>query len=468
MRVALIWPNGFKVQNTIPLAFGYLKSNIKNKDRHQIKIIDCSLENLNSRSVELREKILEFKPDVLGISFWSPNYYEALSILMLAKSIDPNMTTVVGGPHATSYSDKIMENGEIDFLFRGEADISFSVFLDELEEKVPDLSKVKGLTYRDSGGELVDNEQDSQENLDLIQLPDYEAINLDGYLSAGYQFAGARGGNAPIWITRGCPYRCGFCSAPFQNGRPVRVHSIDYMVRWVKYLYDKKNIRQLNIIDDNFTYHIKYAKEFCRRMIELDLPNLRFCTPNGIRQEKTDFELLTLMKKAGWDYVFIAPESGSVKTLQRMQKDLDPKTIPQKVKEIKSAGLKVYGFFIVGYPGETIEDLKETEELMLNGGFTYLSISRFQPLPGTPIYDELVASNEIEDGLLPLRYNSPHSVYTPEGLKNFNFSRFFFKNQLKLMLKSPSNIFYLIWSHDKRVLFDRFFFAFKNALSSRV
>ena len=73
MRVALIWPNGFKVQNTIPLAFGYLKSNIKNKDRHQIKIIDCSLENLNSCSVELREKILEFKPDVLGISFWSPN-----------------------------------------------------------------------------------------------------------------------------------------------------------------------------------------------------------------------------------------------------------------------------------------------------------------------------------------------------------------------------------------------------------
>ena len=58
------------------------------------------------------------------------------------------------------------------------------------------------------------------------------------------------------------------------------------------------------------------------------------------------------------------------------------------MKEIKSAGLKVYGFFIVGYPGETIEDLKETEELMLNGGFTYLSISRFQPLPGTPIYDE--------------------------------------------------------------------------------
>ncbi len=104
------------------------------------------------------------------------------------------------------------------------------------------------------------------------------------------------------------------------------------MVRWVKYLYDKKNIRQLNIIDDNFTYHIKYAKEFCRRMIELDLPNLRFCTPNGIRQEKTDFELLTLMKKAGWDYVFIAPESGSMKTLQRMQKDLDPKTIPQKVR----------------------------------------------------------------------------------------------------------------------------------------
>ena len=86
---------------------------------------------------------------------------------------------------------------------------------------------------------------------------------------------------------------------------------MDYVIDWVKHLYFDKNIRQVNIIDDNFTFHIDYAKEFCNRIIELNLKGLTLFTPNEIRVQKTDEELLRLMKKAG------APQTRQIVSLAR-------------------------------------------------------------------------------------------------------------------------------------------------------
>ena len=105
-------------------------------------------------------------------------------------------------------------------------------------------------------------------------------LSLDDYNRQGYRWNSPPIGNAPLWATRGCPYRCQYCAAPDLNGRPVRMHSVDYMMRWVRTLYDQ-GTRWFNIIDDNFTYHVQYAKDFCRALIEMDLPDVGFGTPNG-------------------------------------------------------------------------------------------------------------------------------------------------------------------------------------------
>lgn len=452
MRVALIWPHGFDRSNVIPLSLGYLKSNIDDS-RHEVRLFDCTLMNWKSDSPEFVRRIKEFNPSVVGISNWSPTYHEAIRIFRLIKSIDKNIVTVIGGPHATSYADKTMENAEVDYLFIGESELSFPVFLEEIEKEKPDFSKVLGLCYRSPTMGVVKNEQCLEENLDIIKIPDYDFINLPAYIKNGYRYGAGYRQNAPVWVTRGCPYRCGYCSAPFQNGKPVRAHSIEYMMQWIKFLYHEKGIRKINIVDDNFTFHTKYAKAFCRAVIDLNLADLYFGTPNGIRQERTDFELFQLMKRAGWEYVIIAPESGSPKVLERMHKDLDLATIPPKVKEIKEAGLKVYGFFILGYPGETLKDLAETEKFILDCKFDYAVLSHFQPLPGTPIYDELVDSGEIEDGLLPKPYETGERMYTPVALKNFNFPVFILKVHLKLLCDNPMNIFYhLRINHPKKLL----------------
>ena len=443
MRIALIWPYGFDTEYVIPMSLAYLKSNLDNQ-KHEVRIFDNSIGHVESTSEEFRNELRDFNPSLVGISCWCPTYEEALKILWVVKSINERIITIMGGAYATSYPDKIMESKAIDFLFRGEADLSFPRFVDELESDFPNFSNVPGLVYRDGNNAVIKNEMERAKDLDVIKTPDYEAIDIEKYIQSGYRLHTTNERGAPIWVTRGCPYRCAFCSAPLQNGRLVRTHSIEYMVRWIKDLYENHNIRQINIIDDNFTFHVGYAKEFCKAIINLNLKDLHMGTPNGIRIQRTDRELLHLMKKAGWDHLIIAPESGSRDTLKRMKKDLDPDIIPDKVKEIKEAGLRVHGFFIVGYPGETIKDIEETVKLLRKCKFNFFFFNNFQPLPGTPVYDELVENKEIKDGLLPKDYSGGDRVYVPKDLKNFNFSKLLLREYMYLAMSDPKNIPYML------------------------
>ncbi len=462
MKIALLWPKGFDPIYVMPISLGYLKSNMPSQ--HEVRIFDCAIDNLDATSAEFRQKLTHFNPDVVGVSCWSPTYFEAIRMLTTAKFVNPNVVTVIGGAHASSYPERTMDSGVVDYLFKGESELSFPVFIAELEKEKPDWTKVLGLAYRDASGVIQHNEMERADDLDQIKIPDYDAMQLERYIVAGYRFNTSHKRNAPIWITRGCPYRCGFCSAPFQNGKPIRAHSVEYMEKWVRYLVEEKNIKMMNIIDDNFTFHVPYAKEFCEKMISLGIKDLHFGTPNGIRAQQSDAELFRMMKKAGWENVVVAPESGSERTLARMQKDLKPSVIVKKVKEIKDAGLKVHGFFIVGYPGETLEDIRETEVFLRKCKFNMVFINNFQPLPGTPIYDELVASGEIEDGLLPKNYSNGERVYTPPTLKDFNFPRYVLVNYLYVMLSDLSNVAYMLKLISPQMILKKVFLNLKNML----
>ncbi len=446
MKIALIWPYGFDTTYTLPLSLGYLKSNAKDQ-KHQIQIFDCALKGIKAGSEAFKRILSEFNPDLVGVSCWSPTYIESINLLTAVKKHNPKIITLLGGAHATAYASKIMRNNPqmVDYIFRGETELDFPVFLEELEKAHPDWSKIKGLVYRNKNNPeaIIENEMRREEDLDKIAFPNYDSINFNEYLNKGYRLNTKYKNNAPIWATRGCPYNCSFCTSSLQNGKLVRSHSVSYMIKWIKYLYYEKGIRMINIVDDNFTFNIGYAKDFCKAVIDLNLKDLKFATPNGIRIQRTDRELIKLMKKAGWECLVVAPESGSERTLLKMNKNVDPEAIYQKVKEIKEEGLKVHGFFILGYPGETVEDIKKTVSFLRKCRFNFFFLNNFQPLPGTSIYNELVEKKEIKDGLLPENFSDGKRVYVPEGLKSFNFPRLILKEYLYLAFSNPLNIPYM-------------------------
>jgi radical SAM superfamily enzyme YgiQ (UPF0313 family) len=461
MKIALVWPFGFDVKYVMPLALGYLKSNLGNK--HDTRIIDCSLNGIKADSHEFSKILQDFKPDLVCVSCWSSTYKEAVQVLKVAKKLDSNVITVMGGAHATTYSHHIITHEKsIDFIFRGEAELSFAKFVEELESGKKNFSQVKGLTYMGQDGFVVQNDMERLTNLDKIKIPDYKAMNLQEYLKRGYKLSTTKSRNAPIWVTRGCPYKCQFCSASILNGRIVRMHSIGYVIEWIRYLRDEEKINHINIIDDNFTFNLNFAKEFCRSLINAKL-GVAMGTPNGIRMQRLDDELCMLMKKAGWESVIIAPESGSERVLKKMKKDIDPKSIPRVIKMIKNHGLKVHGFFILGYPGETKKDLEQTLKMLRQYDLDFFTLNNFQPIPGTPVFNELVENGEITADLLPKDYSDGERAYVPKEMGDVNFPKVILAEYLRLCLRKPRNLPYTLKIFSPQLVAKKVFRNLKNS-----
>lgn len=454
-RILLIRPRDNMPLFWFPLALAYLKSNIQ--PRYEVKILDCALREISASSPEFSAELKKFNPDIVGVSVSTLVFKEGLEILKQAKVFNKEIVTLVGGPHPSLYPEEILQHDFADFIFCGEAEQSLPLFLDKIETD-KDFSSVKGLVYR-KNGIVVKNEPAMEINLDKLKLPDYRAAGLEEYLEKGYSYGGFYGKTAPIWITRGCPYSCKYCSAPFINGRKIRAPSVGYVVDLITRLYNDFGIRQFTIVDDNFTFYSEYAKEFCREIIKLKekhffKENIYFATPNGIRLEKVDDELLVLMKKTGWDGVTIAPESGSLKTLERMRKQIDPAIVPGVVKRIRAAGLKVRAFFIVGYPGETSDDLKATIKLIRKCRLDAFVIHLFHPIPGTPVFDDLVKSGAISADFvpgsfcrayLPLMFNkSREEKYVTPGFENFSLFNLMLRENFLLALRNPYSVIYFM------------------------
>lgn len=471
-RILLVEPAGNLPFYILPLSLGYLKNNIS--DSHMVKILDCSIDGIPGDSLRFRNEIRDFKPDIVGISASMQTYREGILATKTVKSISPDIITVMGGSHPSIFAEQVMRNDTVDYLFRGEAELSFSAFIDQLEAG-KDFSSIKGLVHRKNGA-IVKNEINLESDLDKIAIPDYDSIKINEYVKHGYSYGGLYGKSAPIWITRGCPYACSFCSASQLNGKKIRCHSIRYVVDWIDHLYQNFDIRQFAIVDDNFTFYNEYAKDFCRTIISLISEchfkeKIYFATPNGIRMDRADDEMLNLMKKAGWQSITVAPESGSRKTLERMRKNLDPDIVPEVTRRIKATGLDVRTFFLVGYPGETADDIKQTVRLIRKCKIDSLILGRFLPIPGTPIFNELVRNKEIPldyippsifNFLMPLNNKWPHKIYVPKGLNRLNSFWLFFRESIYIVFRNPYSIVFYSRYYGITNLIKKLFLAIKR------
>lgn len=434
MKVLFCWPHGHDISVSLPLPYAHLVSQI-DRTQHELRLIDYSLIKPDEHANHLATETTDFLPELIFISCSTHLLENCLQMADLCKKHWPNTPILWGGPHPTLEYSSLLSYSCVDLIFRGEAEKAISQILAttlcEIEKE-----QIAGLCFKDSSGtwKISSIERLSNNDLEQLAFPDFDFIRLKQYWTKGYApYTNVRK-NIPLWITRGCEHHCHFCSIPALSGGTVRTPSVAYVLSLIVFLSHKYNVTYFNIFDDNFLHDLSYSQELLRGISQLKL-SLRFSTPRGLRIDKLDNKTLSLLKDAGWDLICLAQESGSQKVLNQMKKGLDVSLVKEKIKLARRYNFRIVTFFILGHPGETIHDLKQSFKLIRSLSPDFFHCFYFQPLAGTVSRKELINSNKITS-----------------DFKNHKFSEGHFFNQNSLL--SPRRImFYVLREYIILVLF---------------
>lgn len=455
MKVLLVKPFGITDEIIPPVSLGLLATHIRKY--HSVKILDALKEGLNGAAVAKMVKSEDI--DVVGFQIWTKDIHNVREISNIIKSLRPDTKIIVGGIHPTVLPEGTMRffGKSIDFAYQGEGEIGFKMFLDAIEsgEGPVAMKKVPGLVWKD-GHDIKVNNNKLNENLDSLGFPAWDLIPPSTYPKAPHGAFYRNFPIAPIIITRGCPFPCTYCSASILSDGKLRSRSVEHVIEELKMLYHKFGVREFQIEDDNFTLNRKYVYQFCERLLSENL-NLTWSFPNGVRLDTIDRKLLKLMKRAGCYALNFGIESGSQRILNMIKKKLTLDQIAEQLTLVHEEGYEIGGFFILGFPTETREEIEDTIRFACTLPLDRIAVSYFQPFPKTHLYQELIEKGEINEDWVNQQSLSLQGIsYVPQTitaieLRQFRtkmLKRFYFRVRpfLKMLsqFRSPSHSYYII------------------------
>lgn len=364
------------------LGLGYLATIIR--ERHEVEILDSGKENL---TWDKFTEIVKENYDIIGIQMFTHEITSVKKHIEIIREYSSSII-LVGGAHISGLPKETMGLLDIDFGFTGEAEIGIREFIKLKKEEyvATHLSHIPNLVWK-MGKNIIINKKTLHKNLDLIQYPAWDLMPVSSYPLAPQGSFSRERVVAPIIATRGCPYKCTFCGGKSITGVKLRTRSVENIAEEILLLYNKYKVREFQIVDDNFTLKKDFVVKFCNKIISLNL-SILFTLPNGIRIDTLDEELLLLMERAGFYSFAIGIESGSDRILGIMKKGLDKKTIKEKVRLIKEhTKINITGFFLVGYPGESEDEILETIKFAKSLNIDKASFMFTMPLPGSELWD---------------------------------------------------------------------------------
>ncbi|MCX8181866.1 MAG: B12-binding domain-containing radical SAM protein [Candidatus Methanomethyliaceae archaeon] len=380
-----------------PLGLAYIAAAIK-KEGYDVSIIDSVALDISHH--KLGEILQREHPDVIGVTSTTPTIYDAMKSVTIAKNVCPDSITIMGGCHITFLPEETMgECTSLDIGVIGEGEATVVDLLNAFEAKKP-LSEVDGIVYRKDAKLVRTRPRRLIENLDDIPFPARDLLPLDRYTVLGERH---RLGN--ILTSRGCPFRCIFCSSSQFYGKRFRARSPKNVVDEIEELINKYKIKTFEIIDDNFTVDKKRAMEITEEIIRRGLKIWWTC---GSRVDLISRELLESMKKAGCALIYYGIESGSERVLSILRKGITLEQAKSAIRLAKEVGMEVVGSFIIGVPGETKEDVMKTIKFAKESGIDFAQFTAMTPYPGTEVYE--IAKRE---GLLRTNDWSHYTTINP-------------------------------------------------------
>lgn len=324
---------------------------------------------------EAIKEISSFYPEVVGISVLTSKVPSAFKIAEICKKIDPQMVVVFGNHHPTIKPDEILLNENVDFVVRGEGEETFSSLIDNLDSPSPNYHTIAGLSFRDNGAIINNNDRACIDNLDALPFPARDKLlNLETYTPTQLSM---------VMTSRGCPYSCAFCASHNMWGKKVRFRSIENIINEINELKNVYSVKNITFMDDSFTINRKRVKELCMAMIEDHISITWSCLT---RVNIISDEIIALMKKAGCTKVDVGIESGNQRILDLINKGITIEQIRKAAEILKRNKMYWSGFFMFGFPTETENEIFDTINFLKELKPNWANISIFTPYLGTELY----------------------------------------------------------------------------------
>lgn len=419
MKVLLInsASNYFKEKPTMPLGVLSIATYLANNG-HNVRIYDRTVERGT-----IKKHLNAFSPDIVCISALAfRSFDDAVKLSKAAKKM--NIPVVWGGPIPSLIPELVLKSGVVDYVVIGEGEITLLDLINAIVEKRP-LQEVDGLAFIKNNKIVVNKDRTFA---DLSQLPilDFRLVDPSNYFISNASCKRV----VHLYTAKGCVGQCTFCYSPCFHKRFWRARPIEYVLSEIKYLVDNYNIDGVCFADDLLTSNKQYLYNFCNKINE---SNIDFFWGCDMRIDMCNKKDLQLMYDAGCRWIFFGIESGSQQRQKLIKKYLNLDKALETIDYCKEIGIETTTSFIIGLPGETEEELKETMRFSrkINSDFKFAFI--YGPVPQTESYNKLIEQKKLQ---------APQSYQEWKKLKWFDSSGENFSQVPVKELKVIINYFY--------------------------
>lgn len=393
-----------------------------------VTLLDLDLVPTQELYSRIKQTLREFAPTFVGVTFTTALFGHCVKIAETVKTFNKDIIVVAGGSHASSKPEDLLNKTPYDMAIVGEGEFTLA---DVVTKPRDTWQTIPGVVYRNSEGAIVKTEKRPFiQNLDEVPFPLYELINIYDYnIPPSFR---RKKPVAPIETSRGCVWGCTYCNKSV-FGRNFRVKSPERTVQEFEQL-QALGYKEIHINDDMFTTNKDRVKEICRKLIERNI-KITWACPNGIRADRVDRELITLMKQAGCYRVSFGAESGSQEVLDAIEKNQTPQQVLEAFEICKEVGMIAYGFFMFGLPSDTEQTMQQTIEFAKKCDPDVAKFGIMIPLPSTPVYEAWKGKYIVSENWDDYSFHKGNYVYNHPTLSHETINTYYKKAYREFYLR---------------------------------
>jgi radical SAM superfamily enzyme YgiQ (UPF0313 family) len=436
-----------------PLGLAYIAASLQQAG-HEVQFIDGLGDDLYRfsafgeyylRGMPHEEIVEQLDPDVelIGIGcMFTPQWPSVRSLVERLKKARPDAAVVLGGEHATALPEHVLRTSDVDYVVLGEGEETVVELARALERR-ESVDGLPGIAHRVGADVRRTPSRARIRGIDDIPWPAWELVPVQHYIDFNQPHGAALGRSMPMLATRGCPYRCTYCSSPQMWTTKWLPRAVGDVVDEIEHNMAAHGANDFHFEDLTAIVRRDWIIAFCREILDRGLGGrITWQLPSGTRSEAIDVEVMTWMKRAGARVLSYAPESGSERMLKIIKKRIDLTHMIEAARDAVGNGMTLQANFVLGHHEERLGDIARTLLFLVRCawvGFHEVHLACFYPLPNTEDWKVLEARGRIPeysdelflrifqgaDPLRPVSWNERYSDRQIQAVILFGYALFY-------------------------------------------